>query len=439
MASPPSSLDSSASLRAAMQASGASDDRPSLRYGDYVEREGWLQKKGKVVRSGALFGIHRRQRLLKLCGSTLQCYKHGEDECPDWEVGLQNADVVGDPEHLLIEIKMSHRVEGFVAETPEEYKNWYDALYSASNMSIKDYYGFVKVLGEGHFGRVLLAKDRRTGDKFAVKVIKKDKSEVRNATLIQRELEILRLVNHKNIVRLYDLFDTTDKLYFVLEYMRGGALYEVLSDRRIQYNEQRASIILRDVLSGLEYLHERNIVHRDVKPENILLDSRTWPFTTKLADFGLSNFLAPNTGVLDSKVGTPYFCAREVVTSESYGTKADLWSVGVLLFEMLSGRKPFEGSVTKSVLYAILDGRYSMHTPEWARISDEAKDLVAKLVCIDVDRRLSATEALQHPWIVNEGRLDPIENSIRNSSLKPRRHREHAHGADHDEEIMDET
>jgi serine/threonine protein kinase len=422
-----------------MQASGASDDRPSLRYGDYIEQQGWLLKKGKGVRSSGalLFGIHRKQlRLLKLCGSTLQCYKHEEDEAPEWEVGLQNADVVGDRDHLVIEIKMSHRVEGFVADSPELYKTWYDALFSASNKSIKDYYGFVKVLGEGHFGRVLLAKDRRTGEKFAVKVIKKDKSEVRNATLIQRELEILRLVNHKNIVRLFDLFDTTDKLYFVLEYMRGGALYDVLSDRRIQYTEQRASIILRDILSGLQYLHGRNIVHRDVKPENILLDSRTWPFTTKLADFGLSNFLAPNTGVLDSKVGTPYFCAREVVTSETYGTKADLWSVGVLLFEMLSGRKPFEGSVTKSVLYAILDGRYNMITPEWARISDEAKDLVTKLICIDVGKRLSATEALQHPWIVNEGRHDPIENSIRNSVHAPKGHRG---TRDHDEEIMDET
>lgn len=157
---------------------------------------------------------------------------------------------------------------------------------------------------------MLLAKDRRTREKFAVKVIKRNQSEVRNAILIQRELEILRMVNHKNVVRLYDLFDTADKLYLVLEYMPGGHLFQVLSNTKMHYTEERASVILRDVIEGLAYLHARGIVHRDVKPENVLTTSETWPFTTKLADFGLSNFLGKTTGVLDSKVGTPYFVAR---------------------------------------------------------------------------------------------------------------------------------
>lgn len=158
------------------------------------------------------------------------------------------------------------------------------------------------MLGSGHFGKVLLAKDHRTGESFAVKVIRKNKKELRSATLIQREMDILRLVNHKNVVRLYDLFDTESKLYFVLECMKGGVLYEVLSKREIHFSEERASHVLRDVLEGLEYLHKHNIVHRDIKPENILTSSKHWPFTSKLADFGLSNFLAATTGVLDSKV-----------------------------------------------------------------------------------------------------------------------------------------
>lgn len=387
-------------------------DRPELRYGDYAVIQGWMNKKGKVVRSGSLFGMNRKQRLLKLRGSVLQCYKHEEDESPDWEIGLQSAEIIGEREHLQIEIKMPHRVEGFLLDSVEEYQKWYDALSSASSKSIKDYYAFIKVLGEGHFGRVLLAKDRRTREKFAVKVIKRNQSEVRNAILIQRELEILRLVNHKNIVRLYDLFDTTDKLYLVLEYMPGGHLFQVLSNKRLTYNEERASVILRDVIQGLAYLHERGIVHRDVKPENVLTTSTTWPFTTKLADFGLSNFLAPTAGVLESKVGTPYFVAREIVTTESYNALADMWSVGVLMYQMLSSRLPFEGNQTKSVLYAILDGRYSFPSPEFDSISDEAKDLISKLICVDTGKRLSATEALRHPWIVNSGHHAPIENRV---------------------------
>lgn len=403
---------SSNAVGAALAARVPEGERPELRYGDYSVLSGWVAKRGKVVRSGSLFGIHKKHRHLRLRGSSLQCFKNVGDEFPDWEVGLQSAEVFGEPEHLQIDIKMPHRVESFILETMEDFQKWFNALSSASGKSIKDYYAFIKVLGEGHFGRVLLAKDRRTREKFAVKVIKRNQSEVRNAILIQRELEILRMVNHKNVVRLYDLFDTADKLYLVLEYMPGGHLFQVLANTKMHYTEERASVILRDVIEGLAYLHARGIVHRDVKPENVLTTSETWPFTTKLADFGLSNFLGTSTGVLDSKVGTPYFVAREVVTTESYNTLADMWSVGVLMYQMLSSRLPFEGGQTKSVLYAILDGNYSFPSPEFDPISDEAKDLITKLICIDVSKRLSATQALQHPWIVNGGHQALIENRV---------------------------
>jgi calcium/calmodulin-dependent protein kinase I len=119
-----------------------------------------------------------------------------------------------------------------------------------------------------------------------------------------------------------------DRLYLVLEYMEGGVLYQVLSNKSVVYTEESASHILKDILEGLVYLHERGIVHRDIKPENILLDVSPSPDkvgTAKLADFGLSNFLGPGTGVLESRVGSPYFCAREVITSEAYGCKCDCW------------------------------------------------------------------------------------------------------------------
>lgn len=414
-----------------MQPELAPGERPVMRHGHYVEKEGYLPKKPSLLRSNPIFGHHRKVRFLVIRGSNLKCYKKQEDDAPEWEMALQNARVNANVEKREIEIRGWDRTEEFEADTQQDFQEWFDALKFASEKSIKDYYAFVKTIGEGHFGKVLLAKDRRTKEKFAVKVIKKDSTELRSQTLIQRELDILRVVNHPNVVRLFDLFDTSDRLYFVLEFMAGGALYDVLSSKQIHFSEQRASHIIKDILHGLVYLHSQNIVHRDVKPENILTTGKTWPFTSKLADFGLSNFLS--AGALESKVGTPYFCAREVVTSESYGTKADLWSLGVVTYEMLSGRKPFEGSHTKSVLYAILDGRYTFPTKQWQGISLEARDFVTRLICIDVNRRLSAEQALQHPWIVNEGRHDvlPVTVAPRGRSRQPRTEGE-------DEEDMEE-
>eukprot|EP00177_Eucheuma_denticulatum_P006862 GFKZ01012495.1.p1 GENE.GFKZ01012495.1~~GFKZ01012495.1.p1 ORF type:complete len:417 (+),score=80.62 GFKZ01012495.1:234-1484(+) len=389
-----------------MQASGPPSENPELRHGNYIEKEGHLPKKANILRSNPIFGVHKKTRFLKLRGSNLKCYRREEDVVVEWEMALQHAQVTAHPGRLEIVIAYFDRTEEFAADDAETFEQWYWALKAASEKKIKDYYALVRTIGQGHFGKVLLAKDRFTKEKFAVKVIKKDSTELRSQTLIQRELDILRVVNHENIVRLYDLFDVQDRLYFVLEFMAGGALYEVLSSNEMVFSEERASHIIKDILQGLAYLHEKGIVHRDVKPENILTTGKTWPFTSKLADFGLSNFL--NKGALESKVGTPYFCAREVVTNESYGSKADLWSLGVVAYEMLSGRKPFEGTHTKSVLYAILDGRYSFPTKNWQHISFEARDFISKLICIDVNRRMSAVEALQHPWIVNEGRHEPL-------------------------------
>lgn len=391
------------------------DERPELRHGTYLEKSGHLAKKGNAFLNNSLFHSHRKTRFLVLRGSNLQCYRKEDDQVPEWDLPLQNAHVTGRPDKRELEIRAWDTVEEFVADDSPQYYDWYSALKAASEKSIKDYYAFVRTLGEGHFGMVLLAKDRRTKDKFAVKVIKKQHTENRSMQLIQRELAILRLVNHPNIVRLYDLFDTEDKLYFVLEFMPGGALYQVLSEDENHFTEERASLIVKDILHGLVYLHAKGIVHRDVKPENILTTASKWPFVSKLADFGLSNFMG-NADALVSKVGTPYFCAREVVTNESYGTKADLWSLGVVAYEMLSGRKPFEGSHTKSVLYAILDGRWGFPAPEWNHISDEAKHFISSLICIDVNRRLSAIEALQHPWIVNQGHRHPIPKRINNTA-----------------------
>ena len=392
------------------------DSAPNLRHGGFIEKSGILIRRSH----NPLSSFHRRHRFLVIRGSNLTCFRHQTDQHPEWNLPLQHCQVSGDPERFDIIIRLwNDDVEVFQCNDKAEYDDWYAKLKQASEKTIKDHYSFVRTIGEGHFGRVLLAKDRHTKEKFAVKVIKKNVTEVRSLTLIQRELDILRVVNHTNVVRLHDLFDSNEKLYFVLEYMSGGPLYDVLGSEE-WFTEERAAYVVRDILNGLSYLHSQKIVHRDVKPENILTTSKSWPFTSKLADFGLSNFLGGEG--LASKVGTPYFCAREVVTNEKYGSKADLWSLGVVTYEMLSGKKPFNGENTRSVLLAIIEGRYDFPRAEWDHISPEARDFVSKLICVDVETRLSAEQALLHPWIVNGGRSQRISNPLAANSNRQRTH-----------------
>lgn len=388
------------------------DQRPKLGHDAYIEKSGFLFKKVSFLQT---FLLKRNVRYLVLRGSNLKCFRKEDDPVPESVIVLENAHVSCWPEKSEIEIRAREVVEEFVAENGQQYQKWYSALKAASKKRIKDYYAFVKTLGEGQFGKILLAKDRRTREKFAVKVIHKQRSEKRNKKLIQRELAILRLVIHQNIVRLYDLFDTEDKLYFVLKYMQGGALYQVLSEDSAYFSEERASPIIRDILHGLVYLHTKGIVHRDVKPENIRTPENQRPFTSKSADFGLRNFLSTQD-TLVSKVGNPYFCEREVVTNESYGAKADLWSLGVVAYEMLSGRKHFEKHQTRSVLDAILVGRWNFPAPDWDRISEDAKHIISSLICINLDRRMSAEQAVQHPWMLKRGCEQPIPQPAGNNT-----------------------
>lgn len=237
---------------------------PEMRYGPAGQKRGWVLKKGKFLDRDGMFFMHRKNRLLVLDGAKLSCFKKEEDEAPEYDISLPHAKVEGDRSHLDISVSLPHRSETYHLENPAEYDEWLRLLVSASKSSIKDYYALVAVLGEGHFGRVLLAKDRRTFERFAVKVIRKSRTQTRSQLHIQRELEILRQVNHQNVVRLYDLFDTEEKIYIVLEYMPGGALFSIIAEHKT-FSEQHAASIMRDILHGLAYLHARNIVHRDLK------------------------------------------------------------------------------------------------------------------------------------------------------------------------------
>jgi serine/threonine protein kinase len=281
--------------------------------------------------------------------------------------------------------------------------------------NILDYYTMTnEVLGQGYFAVVKAGIDKKTGERVAIKIVNKELVE-REETL-NNEIDILSKVDHPNIVRMNAIFDTKESLFIVMELMEGGELYEEIIQRST-FTEAEAAVIVKQLLEALVYLHARQIVHRDLKLENLLLAKRG-ELTVKLADFGLSRLFKPG-GQMFTACGTPFYVAPDILlaTDESgYGSNVDMWAVGVLLYILLSGRLPFSGDSDDELYKAILEGNLVWKSPQFDEVSAEAKDLISHLIIVDTAKRFSAEQALKHPFITN-ATSKPLHKDF-NSGLK---------------------
>ncbi|PPR00755.1 hypothetical protein CVT24_000780 [Panaeolus cyanescens] len=263
-------------------------------------------------------------------------------------------------------------------------------------------------IGKGASGRVKIAKHRRTGQLAAVKILpvaplvnsraslatqqaKSDKQRLG----IDREITMMKLMNHPNIMRIYDVFEGEKELFLVLEYVEGGELFDFLVNRgRLPPDE--ALIYFRQIVYGLNYAHTFSIIHRDLKPENILISSLSPPLI-KIADWGMAAF-APPTLELETSCGSPHYASPEIVNGEKYqGNATDIWSCGVILYALLTGRLPFDDKNVRTLLAKVKSGKYDM--PSW--IDPLAKDLLSKMLIVDVTKRITIPEILSHPWLVS--------------------------------------
>ena len=261
-------------------------------------------------------------------------------------------------------------------------------------LDVRDFYRLGRVLGSGQFGKV-----RRAVSVFdpslevAVKSI--DKTKIKTPETFMREVEILRLMDHPNIVKIFETFEDSKSYHIVMELCQGKELIICLGDLG-GFDEKRASSILIKILSAVNYMHKHGICHRDLKLENFIGTCKETETEIKLIDFGLSRkFCKPNS--MRTVVGTPYYVAPEVV-SGNYSEKCDIWSCGVILFMILSGKMPFNGWDTEDLVKQICTLKIEFKGPHWANVSELAKDLVLKLLNRDVQARLSAEEALKHEW-----------------------------------------
>lgn len=250
------------------------------------------------------------------------------------------------------------------------------------------------VIGQGQYGVVREAVRKLDNQKVAVKSIAK-KNLKSDLTFMRRELEVLQMVDHPNITRLYETFEDEKYLHLVIELCTGGELLDRLLEQGM-LSEAEAAHTLRSVLSAVHHLHTLQIVHRDLKPENILFSNASSTAELKIADFGLSCKFS-EFAKLSSFVGTPYYLAPEVIRGK-YSYQCDVWSLGVITYYLLSGFQPFAAPTVSHVLQRIAEAQFDFKGSVWSEVSPEAIDLISKMLVLDPRLRLTLPQVMQHRW-----------------------------------------
>ncbi|KAL9244733.1 hypothetical protein vseg_018472 [Gypsophila vaccaria] len=258
-------------------------------------------------------------------------------------------------------------------------------------------YEMGRLLGQGTFAKVYYAKNIVTNESVAIKIISKD--QVRKAGMmeqIEREISVMRLVRHPNVVELKEVMASKGRIYFVMEYVKGGELFTKISRGKLK--EQFSRKYFQQLISAIDYCHSRGVSHRDLKPENLLLDENG---DLKVTDFGLSALPEHlrQDGMLHTQCGTPAYVAPEVLRKKGYdGSKADIWSCGVILYVLIAGYLPFQDVNVMSMYRKLLKGEYEF--PTWFPI--DAKKLVSKLLVVDPNKRLTIQGIMRQTWFIKE-------------------------------------
>ncbi|XP_048702741.1 calcium/calmodulin-dependent protein kinase type II subunit delta isoform X18 [Caretta caretta] len=261
-----------------------------------------------------------------------------------------------------------------------------------------DEYQLFEELGKGAFSVVRRCVKIPTGQEYAAKIINTKKLSARDHQKLEREARICRLLKHPNIVRLHDSISEEGFHYLVFDLVTGGELFEDIVAREY-YSEADASHCIQQILESVNHCHLNGIVHRDLKPENLLLASKSKGAAVKLADFGLAIEVQGEQQAWFGFAGTPGYLSPEVLRKDPYGKPVDMWACGVILYILLVGYPPFWDEDQHRLYQQIKAGAYDFPSPEWDTVTPEAKDLINKMLTINPAKRITASEALKHPWI----------------------------------------
>ncbi|XP_043991628.1 calcium/calmodulin-dependent protein kinase type II subunit gamma isoform X15 [Gambusia affinis] len=261
-----------------------------------------------------------------------------------------------------------------------------------------DEYQLYEELGKGAFSVVRRCVKKSTGQEYAAKIINTKKLSARDHQKLDREARICRMLKHPNIVRLHESISEEGFHYLVFDLVTGGELFEDIVAREY-YSEADASHCINQILESISHIHQHDIVHRDLKPENLLLASKMKGAAVKLADFGLAIEVQGDQQAWFGFAGTPGYLSPEVLRKDPYGKPVDIWACGVILYILLVGYPPFWDEDQHKLYQQIKAGAYDFPSPEWDTVTPEAKNLINQMLTINPAKRITADQALKHPWV----------------------------------------
>ncbi|XP_071442429.1 calcium/calmodulin-dependent protein kinase type II alpha chain isoform X6 [Hetaerina americana] len=270
-----------------------------------------------------------------------------------------------------------------------------------------DNYDLKEELGKGAFSVVRRCVQKSSGLEYAAKIINTKKLSARDFQKLEREARICRKLQHPNIVRLHDSIQEENFHYLVFDLVTGGELFEDIVAREF-YSEADASHCIQQILESVNHCHQNGVVHRDLKPENLLLASKAKGAAVKLADFGLAIEVQGEQQAWFGFAGTPGYLSPEVLKKEPYGKPVDIWACGVILYILLVGYPPFWDEDQHRLYSQIKAGAYDYPSPEWDTVTPDAKNLINQMLTVNPAKRITASEALKHPWICQRERVASV-------------------------------
>ncbi|KAM3849265.1 LOW QUALITY PROTEIN: myosin light chain kinase, smooth muscle-like [Diretmus argenteus] len=329
------------------------------------------------------------------CKNTSYQVKSGLDPLGEYRfrVRAYNSAGVSEPSEESNCVKMATTKERKQKEEPKSHA----PVIIDTTHKLKDHYNVHEKLGVGKFGQVFRLSRKETGQVCAGKFYRARTSKEKTAA--RMEIDLMNCVHHPKLVRCLAAYDTRSELVMVMEYIAGGELFERIVDDTFEHTEPTSARYMQQILEGMQYVHKQNIVHLDLKPENIVCVDTTGT-QIKIIDFGLARKLEPGRPLMVMH-GTPEFMAPEVIGYEPVGLDTDMWSIGVICFILLSGESPFQGNSDAETLAFVTAAHYEFDEDSFEDISDQARDFISSLLKKDRRCRLSCDEALAHPWMVS--------------------------------------